>query len=84
MKKASLYPIPTPMKLSVRILQWELPLIMLWAVALLVQLFCDYPTDPIGASHRFFDCIEYIGASLVLSCITAILTDLILRERQKD
>ncbi len=55
---------------------------MLWAVAMFVRLLCDYPLDPIGASHTFMDCVEYIGAALVLSCITAILTDLILREQQ--
>lgn len=82
MKKTNLFLIPMPMKLSLRILQWELPLIMLWAVAMLVSLLCDYPQDPIGASHTFIDCIEYIGAALVLSCITAILSDLILREQQ--
>ncbi len=82
MKKAKLFPIPIPMKLSVRVLQWELPLIMLWAVAMFVCLLCDYPQDPIGASHMFIDCVEYIGAALVLSCITAVLSDLILREQQ--
>ena len=82
MKKPNRFSIPIPMKLSVRILQWELPLIMLWTVAMFVCLLCDYPQDPIGASHTFIDCVEYIGAALVLSCITSILSDLILREQQ--
>ena len=84
MKKRSRFSFPTPMKLSLRILQWELPLIMLWSVALLIVLLRDYPTDPLGASHTFVDCVEYIGASLVLSCMTAVLTDLILREKKRE
>ena len=74
--------LPRPMKQSLRVLQWELPMIMLWAVALLVVLLRDYAADPLGATHTFVDCMEYVGASLVLSFFTAILTDLILREGQ--
>ena len=80
MKKRIQTAIPRPMKLSVRILQWELPLIMLWAVALLIVLLRDYPVDPLRAAHKFVDCAEYIAASLVLSVATAVVTDLILRE----
>lgn len=68
------------MKLSLRVLQWELPLIMLWSVALLILLLRDYPSDPVRASHAFVDCMEYVGASLVLSFATAVVSDLILRE----
>ena len=74
---------PTPQKLALLVLQCELPMILLWAVALFVQLLMDYPTDALGASHTFADCIEYIGASLVLSLITSIFADLILREKQE-
>ena len=80
MKNMKRIAIPKPMKLSVQILQWELPLIMLWAVALLIILLRDYPVDPLRAAHQFVDCAEYIGASLVLSVATAVVTDLILRE----
>ena len=80
MKKRIQNALPKPMKLSVQILQWELPLIMLWAVALLIVLLRDYPVDPLRAAHKFMDCVEYIGASLVLSFATAVVTDLILRE----
>ena len=83
MNKRKRIVMPRPMKLSLLVLQWELPLIMLWSVALLIVLLRDYPTDPLGASHAFMDCVEYIGASLVLSCMTAVLTDLILREGQR-
>ena len=48
--------------------------------ALLIVLLRDYPVDPLRAAHQFVDCVEYIGASLVLSVATAVVTDLILRE----
>ena len=67
-------------KSALRVLQWELPLILLWAVAMLVILLRDYSADPVGASHHFMDCVEYIGVSLVLSVATAVFLDLILRE----
>lgn len=83
MKKRKQIRLPRPMPLALRILQWELPLIMLWSVALLITLLQSYSSDPLGASHAFMDSVEYIGASLVLSCMTAVLADLILREQQK-
>ena len=73
--------LPHPHKSALRVLQWELPLIMIWAVALLIVLLRDYPKDPLGAAHRFMDCAEYIGVSLVLSVATAVFLDLILREK---
>ena len=72
------------MTLAVRILQWELPLILIWALAMFISLLRDYSTDPLGASHTFMDCVEYIGAALVLSCMTAVLADLILREQKEQ
>jgi len=82
-KKTAFFQFPTPNKAAIRLLQWELPLIMLWALALLLILLRDYPSDPVGASHAFMDCIEYILASLTLSCISAVFIDLLLREREK-
>ena len=75
---------PRPHRSVLRVLQWELPLIMLWAVAMLIILLRDYPEDPLGAAHHFMDCAEYIGVSLVLSIATAVFFDLILRESQRD
>ena len=83
MQKHILKHFPAPKKLAVRVLQCELPVILLWAVVLFVRLLQNYPTDPLGASHAFADCIEYIGASLVLSLITAVFADLVLREQQE-
>ena len=83
MKKTKKIGLPRPMPLALRILQWELPLIMLWSVALLITLLQNYSADPLGAAHEFMDSVEYIGASLVLSCMTAVMTDLILREGRK-
>ena len=80
MKKPSPISIPKPMELPLRVLQWELPLIMLWSVALLVLLLQNYPVDPVRATRNFMNCLEYIGASLVLSVATAVISDLILRE----
>lgn len=82
MQKKFFKKFPTPKKLALRVLQCELPIIFLWTVALFVWLLQNYPTDPLGASHTFADCIEYIGASLVLSLITAVFADLILRENE--
>lgn len=82
-KKIAFFPFPTPKKVALRLLQWQLPIIMLWALAILLTLLRDYPSDPLGASHTFMDCVEYILASLVLSCISAVFADLIEREREK-
>ena len=79
-KKIKSFHIPTPTKAAIRLLQWELPLIMLWSLALLLILHRDYPSDPVGASHTFMDCAEYILASLTLSCISAVFIDLLIRE----
>lgn len=85
LQKHILKHLPTPKKLALHILQCELPVILLWAIALFVRLLQDYQADPLGASHDFADCIEYIGASLVLSLMTAIFADLVLREQaEKD
>ncbi len=81
-KKFVFFRIPTPKKIAIRILQWQLPLIMLWALAILLILLRDYPIDPVGASHTFMDCAEYILASLTISCISAVFADLVARERE--
>lgn len=57
---------------------------MLWAVAILIVLLRDYQSDPLGAAHTFMDCIEYVTASLTLTCISAIFVDLLHRDREKD
>ena len=83
MKKFIFSKLPMPKKIALRLLQWELPLIMIWSLAILLALLRDYPSDPIGASHTFMDCAEYILASLTLTCISAIFLDLLHRERDK-
>jgi len=83
-KKSAYFQFPTPTKAALRLLQWELPLITIWAIAVLLILLRDYTSDPVGASHFFIDCIEYILASLTLSCISAIFLDLFLREKKRD
>ena len=82
-KKFIFFKIPMPKKIAIRLLQWELPLIMLWALAILISLMRDYPSDPIGASHTFMDCAEYILASLTLTCISAIFLDLLHRDGER-
>ena len=82
-KKFIFSEIPIPKKIAIRLLQWELPLIMIWSLAILLTLLRDYPSDPVGASHTFMDCAEYILASLTLTCISVIFLDLLHRERDK-
>ena len=82
-KKFIFFKIPTPKKIAIRLLQWELPLIMVWSLTILLILLRDYPSDPVGASHTFMDCAEYILASLTLTCISAIFLDLLHREKDR-
>ncbi len=83
-RKFTSFQIPTPKKITIRLLQWQLPIIMIWALAILLILLRDYPSDPVGASHTFMDYVEYILASLTISCISAVFIDLLYREREKD
>ena len=75
--------LPKPQKIAVRVLQWELPLIMLWSVILLVCLQQDAQTDPVGAYINFVYAMESVSVSLVLSAFTAFLADLLAREAEK-
>ena len=75
--------LPKPKKITVRVLQWELPLIMLWSVILLVSLQRDAQTDPVGAYFSFAYAMESVSVSLVLSAFTAFLADLLAREAEK-
>lgn len=81
MKKNSLR-IPFPKRSALRILQWELPIILLWAVALLVSFLTDFQADPTGASFYYPALVEYITSSLVIALLFAILADLTERERE--
>jgi hypothetical protein len=82
-RKMPSFQIPMPKRITLRLLQWQLPIIMIWALAILLILLRDYPSDPVGASHTFMDCAEYILASLTLSSISAVFVDLWCRVKEQ-
>ena len=79
--KKKKWAIPYPSKRAFYLLQWHLPVILVWSVALLVTFLSDYRIDPKGAGYYYPALLEYITSSLVLSLILAIVLDLWDRER---
>ena len=73
--------IPIPRRNALRVLQIEFPVILLWAVTLLVSFLEDYQADPVGAAYRYPERLEYITVSILISVATAILVDLVEREQ---
>lgn len=68
--------IPALTKTASRMLQAELPLILLAAVVVLVQWRAEAEIDPVLAALHCGDSPFYILASAVLSVCTALLADL--------
>ncbi len=75
--------IPFPRGSALRLLQWQLPVILLWSVAVLISFLTDYRIDPTGAGYYYPALLEYITSSLVISLLFAIVADLTDRERSE-
>lgn len=71
---------PLPERQAVLVLLTELPVILLFAVVLLVSCLCDAAVDPLGAAYYYAELLPYIAVSLLISTATALVTDLLVRE----
>lgn len=77
-------PFPVLGKTARRMLQCELPLVLLAAVVLLILYLCAYETDPGLASLRYAEVPVTLLASLALSICTSLLCDLAERRNRND
>lgn len=68
--------LPRPRTVALRMLQCELPLILLCAVTVLILFLDARETEPITAALRYASAPSYILASLCLSVCTSLLCDL--------
>lgn len=73
--------LPMPGIFAVRILLCELPFILLYAVAFLIHFLTDYRIDPLGSAYRYSELLEYITVPLLICLATALIADLLERER---
>lgn len=71
---------PIPEAKAVQILLAELPVILIFAVALLVSYLNDRAIDPVGSAYYYAELLQYIVASLVITTATTLVADLIVRE----
>lgn len=72
--------IPAPEKKAVQILLAEFPVILIFAIALLISYLKDRAIDPVGAGYYYTELLQYITVSLMISMATALIADLIVRE----
>ena len=78
--KNRLFHIPIPEKKAVQVLLTELPVILIFAVVLLISYLHDRAVDPIGSSYYYAELLQYIVVSLVITTATALVADLVVRE----
>ncbi len=75
--------IPRLKKTAKLILLIELPLILLYAVVMLIMFLSHWETDPLGAAFYYAELLVYIPVSVMISVGTALVADLIEREQTK-
>ncbi len=63
------------------ILLAELPVILLYAVVMLIMFLSHWKTDPLGAAYYYAELLVYIPACVMIAVGTALAADLIEREQ---
>ena len=66
------------------ILLTELPLILVYAVVMLIMFLSHRARDPLGAALYYSELLIYIPACVMISIGTALAADLIEREQTKE
>ena len=76
------FPFPSPTRPAIRLFTVQLALIVLWALAILLELLDASSADPLAAAMRYVAQMEYIAVSVVIAVGSFVLVDLVRREQE--